>query len=41
MVTVGLISIEILGYQLLVKTFPILPRLHHDGHPDDEIRSVI
>jgi len=41
MVTVGLISIEILGYQLMVKTFPILPRLHHDGHPDDEIRSVI
>jgi Ni/Fe-hydrogenase subunit HybB-like protein len=41
MVTVGLISIEILGYQLMVKTFPILPRLHHDGHPDNEIRSVI
>jgi Ni/Fe-hydrogenase subunit HybB-like protein len=41
MVTVGLISIEILGYQLFVKTFPILPRLHHDGHPDNEIRSVI
>lgn len=30
MVTVGIVAFEILGYQVLVKLFPVLPRLH--GH---------
>lgn len=30
MITVGIVAFEILGYQVLVKLFPVLPRLH--GH---------
>lgn len=40
MITVGLIAIEILGYQLIVKTFPILPRLHEDGPSDHQRKPV-
>lgn len=32
MITVGIVAFEILGYQVLVKLFPVLPRLH--GHED-------
>ena len=32
MITVGIVAFEILGYQVLVKLFPVLPRLH--GHEE-------
>jgi Ni/Fe-hydrogenase subunit HybB-like protein len=28
MITVGVIALEILGYQVLVKVLPVLPNLH-------------
>lgn len=34
MITVGIVAFEILGYQVLVKLFPVLPRLHgHEASP--------
>jgi Ni/Fe-hydrogenase subunit HybB-like protein len=32
MITVGIIAFEILGYQVLVKIFPVLPKLHLNLH---------
>lgn len=33
LITVGIVAFEILGYQVLVKLFPVLPRLHgHEEH---------
>lgn len=32
MITVGIVALEILGYQVLVKLFPVLPKLHLHGH---------
>jgi Ni/Fe-hydrogenase subunit HybB-like protein len=32
MITVGIIAFEILGYQVLVKVFPVLPKLHLNLH---------
>ena len=32
MITIGIVAFEILGYQVLVKLFPVLPRLH--GHEE-------
>ena len=32
MVTVGIVAFEILGYQVLVKMVPVLPKLHLHGH---------
>jgi Ni/Fe-hydrogenase subunit HybB-like protein len=32
LITVGIVAFEILGYQVLVKLFPVLPRLH--GHEE-------
>ena len=31
MITVGVIALEILGYQVLVKVFPVLPNAHKHG----------
>jgi Ni/Fe-hydrogenase subunit HybB-like protein len=31
MITVGIVAIELLGYQVLVKLFPVLPRIHLHG----------
>lgn len=31
MITVGIISLELLGYQVLVKVFPVLPNPHHNS----------
>ena len=32
MITVGIVALELLGYQLLVKLVPVLPKLHLPGH---------
>jgi Ni/Fe-hydrogenase subunit HybB-like protein len=32
MITAGVIALELLGYQVLVKVFPVLPNLKHDAH---------
>ncbi len=34
MITVGIVAFEILGYQVLVKILPVLPRLHTRGQLD-------
>jgi Ni/Fe-hydrogenase subunit HybB-like protein len=34
MVTVGIVSLEILGYQVIVKLCPVLPRIHLPAAPD-------
>jgi Ni/Fe-hydrogenase subunit HybB-like protein len=32
MITVGVIALELLGYQVLVKVFPVLPNPKHALH---------
>ncbi len=39
MITVGIVASEILGYQVLVKFFPVLPRLHGHELPAATISS--
>lgn len=36
MITVGIVAFEILGYQVLVKILPVLPRMHTGHQPDVE-----
>jgi Ni/Fe-hydrogenase subunit HybB-like protein len=33
MISVGIVAIELLGYQVLVKLVPVLPRMHGHRHP--------
>jgi len=41
MITVSIIAFEILGYQLLVKLVPVLPKLHLHGHgkPQEKVHD--
>ena len=41
MITVGIVAFEILGYQVLVKLFPVLPRMHgHEEHAQEKLQST-
>lgn len=42
MITVGIVAFEILGYQVLVKILPVLPRLHsREQHDQDRAASGV
>jgi Ni/Fe-hydrogenase subunit HybB-like protein len=38
LITVGIVSIELLGYQVLVKLFPVLPKVSLHGHGKPHIK---
>ena len=40
MITVGIIAFEILGYQVLVKIFPVLPKIGLHGHSKPKPATV-
>jgi hypothetical protein len=39
MISVGIVAIELLGYQVLVKLVPVLPRVHLHRHPQPRTTS--